>query len=58
MNSHMEEYYFTERMPIERDIVSTLKTVPRILERKSIVQRVSDKFRNYIQTFDDRMGEV
>ena len=54
----MEEYYFTERMPIDRDIVSTLKTVPRILERKSIVQRVSDKFRNYIQTFDDGIGEV
>ena len=54
----MEEYYFTERMPIDRDIVSTLKTVPRILERKSIVQRVSDKFKNYIQTFDDGMGDV
>lgn len=54
----MEEYYFTERMPIDRDIVAALKEVPRILERKSIVQRVSDKFKKYIQTFDDGMGDV
>lgn len=52
----MKEYYFTERMPIDRDIVSTLKTVPCIHERKSIVQRVSNKFRNYIQTFDEGIG--
>lgn len=54
----MEEYYFTGRTPIDLDIVSTLKAVPCILERKSIVQGVSDKFKNYIQTFDDGIADV
>ena len=34
----VESYLFTSRSPISKDIVQTLQTKPKILERKKIVE--------------------
>jgi type I restriction enzyme, R subunit len=50
----ISEYHFTQREPLRERIVSALKERPKILQRKSIVERVTRKLLELIQTFDDR----
>lgn len=45
------EYLFTERKPLPDTIISLLETKPKILERKSIVERITDKILNYVDVF-------
>ncbi len=45
------EYLFTERKPLPETIVDLLDTKPKILERKTIVERITDKILNYIDVF-------
>lgn len=45
------DYLFTERQPMSEDIVNALKTKPKILERKPIVERVTAKLMAFIETF-------
>ena len=53
----MIQYYeFTGRFPKTQDVVGILKDKPRILEKKSIVERVSDRIQQFIDTFIDGMG--
>jgi type I restriction enzyme R subunit len=44
-------YLFTERTPLPDEIVDMLEVKPKILERKSIVERVTDKILNFVETF-------
>lgn len=46
-------YHFTQRPPLRDQIVSALETKPKILERKSIIERVTRKLLDLIATFDD-----
>ncbi len=50
------QYIFTERKPLPDEIVDMLQVKPKILERKSVVQRVTDKILNFIDTFINGMG--
>lgn len=45
------EYLFTERKPLPETIVNLLGTKPKLLERKSIVQRITEKILNYVDVF-------
>jgi type I restriction enzyme R subunit len=45
------EYLFTERKPLPDTIVSLLETKPKILERKSIIERITNKILNYVDVF-------
>lgn len=45
------EYLFTERKPLPDTIIGLLETKPKILERKSIVERITDKILNYVDVF-------
>jgi type I restriction enzyme R subunit len=45
------EYLFTERKPLPDTIVNLLEIKPKILERKSIVERITDKILNYVDVF-------
>ncbi|CAN5201934.1 type I restriction endonuclease subunit R [soil metagenome] len=49
-------YLFTERKPLRDDIVATLETKPKILERKTVVERVSSKFYQFVDTFISGMA--
>lgn len=51
------DYLFTERQPMSEDIVNALKTKPKILERKTIVERVTAKLMAFIETFIEGVEE-
>lgn len=47
----ISEYLFTERKPLPETIVDLLETKPKLLERKSIVQRITEKILNYVDVY-------
>jgi len=49
-------YTFANRLPREHEIVGALSFKPKILERKGILQRISDKIKLFIDTFIEGMG--
>ncbi len=49
----IQDYHFTQRQPLREDIVSALNQKPKILERKTIIERVTEKLMDLIRTFDD-----
>lgn len=51
------EYLFTERTPLPDTIVGLLEAKPKLLERKSIVQRITDKILNYVDIFISGISE-
>ena len=52
----LQTYHFANRMPHEREIVTALSFKPKILERKTILARVSNKIQDFINTFIEGMG--
>lgn len=54
----IDAYLFTGRKPLRDTIVDTLEVKPKLLQRKKIVERVTEKILDFINTFDDGMGEV
>jgi len=56
VNAVIGDYLFTERKPLPDDIVDMLEVKPKIMERKTIVQRVTDKILNFIETFINGIG--
>ncbi len=54
----IEDYHFTGKEPLSETIVSALNAKPKILERKSIVKRVTEKLMSFVRVFDDDMGDV
>lgn len=58
LKSVVEGYLFTGRKPLRDSIVATLKVKPKILERKTIVQRLTEKIMDFVATFDEGMGDV
>lgn len=44
-------YLFTERTPLPDEIVEMLEVKPKILERKSIVERVTGKILDFVETY-------
>ena len=51
----VEQYMFTRQKPLSGSIVKSLKEKPTILERRSIIERVSEKIISLITLFDDAM---
>ncbi len=47
------DFHFTQRAPLRERVVAALKEKPKILERKSIIERVIHKLMELIRTFDD-----
>lgn len=45
------DYLFTERQPLPERIVGLLAEKPKLIERKSIVERISGKIMNFIEVF-------
>jgi type I restriction enzyme R subunit len=46
-------YHFTQREPLREKVVAALEVKPKILERKTIIERVTRKLMDLIGTFDD-----
>lgn len=49
-------YHFTGRTPLREQIVAALIVKPKILERKTIIERITEKLMTLIKTFDDDIG--
>ena len=47
---------FTGRAPLRESVVATLRTKPKILERKTVVERVTSKIVKFVKTFEDGIG--
>lgn len=58
LHAMIEEYNFTGKEPLGETVVSALNEKPKILERKSIVKRVTDKLMTLVRVFDDDIGGV
>jgi type I restriction enzyme, R subunit len=52
----IEHYLFTERKPLREEIVSTLETKPKIRERSTIIERVSNRIYEFVETFISGMA--
>ena len=49
----ISDYHFTQRPPLRDRVVASLDVKPKLLERKSIIERVTRKLLDLIETFDD-----
>ena len=56
MQALIDDYLFTEREPLRDDIVNVLQEKPKILERKTIVERVIAKMKAFVETFIEGLG--
>lgn len=54
----VDQFNFNGQPPLRDDVVATLIERPKILERRKIVDRIIEKMRSLIRTFDDDLGEV
>lgn len=52
----LQNYVFANRLPRDQEIEDTLNFQPKILERESILARVSAKIQDFINTFIEGMG--
>ena len=53
----IEKFLFDGRRPLRDTILKTLKAKPKILQRKAVVERVTDKVMDFVQMFEDEMGD-
>ncbi len=54
----MDDFKFTGKEPLRETVFSALAKKPKLLERKTIFERVVSRFKEIIQTFEDDMGGV
>ena len=47
----IEQYIFNQRLPLPDTIIKLLETKPKLLERKPIVERITDKILDFVETF-------
>ncbi len=57
VNAIIGDYLFTERKPLPDTIINLLETKPKILERKTIIARITGKILNYVDVFMNGIGE-
>ncbi|GGF02187.1 hypothetical protein GCM10011383_11340 [Hymenobacter cavernae] len=52
----LSTYLFTERKPLSTDVIDMVEVKPRILERKTVYERVVNRLLGYVDTFINGMG--
>ena len=52
----IEQYHFSGKKPLQGAIVDALKEKPKILDRKSVVERIGAKLLQLVATFDEGLG--
>jgi type I restriction enzyme R subunit len=52
----LQTYVFENRLPRDQEIVDALSFKPKILDRKTILERVADKIQAFVDTFIEGMG--
>jgi len=56
--SMIETYHFSGKRPLQGAVVDALTEKPKILERKSVVERIVGKLLKRVATFDDGIGAI
>lgn len=51
LNKVLTNYLFTERIPMPDEIINLLQVKPKLLERKNIIQRITDKISEFVETY-------
>lgn len=54
----IEQYHFSGKKPLQGAIVEALIEKPKILERKSVVERISARLIKLVATFDEGLGSI
>ena len=54
----LNNYAFANRLPREQEIIGALNFKPKILQRKTIIERVTEKIQIFINTFIEGMGGI
>lgn len=51
LNKVLTNYLFTELKPMPDEIINLLQVKPKLLERKNIIQRITDKILQFVETY-------
>lgn len=54
----INDFLFTGQKPLRDQVLDTLQTKPKILERKKIIERVTNKILDFVHTYDDDIGNI
>ena len=54
----VDQYHFNGHRPGTDQICGCMETKPKILERKTVVNRVIEQIIGFVETFEDDLGEV
>ncbi len=54
----LKNYLFANQLPREQEIVSALDFKLKIMERKTVLERIAEKIKTFIDTFIEGMGGV
>lgn len=52
----IDDYIFSEQIPLRDDVVAMLEEKPKLLERKTIAERIIDKIVEFVDVFINGMG--
>jgi len=52
----LEDYLFSGRVPLSESVVAAMQVKPKLLERKSIVERIKERILDLVSTFEDGLG--
>ena len=52
----LEDYLFSGRTPLSESVVAAMQVKPKLLERKTIVERIKERIMDLVATFEDAMG--
>lgn len=52
----VEQFHFSGKQPLQGVIVEALSEKPKILDRKSVVERIGAKLLRLVTTFDEGLG--
>ncbi len=52
-NEMIDVYHYSNRLPLRGTVIAALDVKPKLMERKGIIERVTDKLVDLIRTFDE-----
>lgn len=54
----IEAYQFSDKEPLTDELMTVVNTPPGILERKKVAKRIVSRMVDYIETFEENMGDL
>ena len=48
----LNDYLYTEKVPLMEEVANTLNYKPKLLERKTVIERVKDKMMKFLEIFE------